>query len=331
MLSELARLFGSLGAIVGLRRLSGGASMETWSFDLVFGDGKGEGDIERLILRRAPVGAEERATGGGSAGLAAEAVLLGLAARAGVPVPKVRTVLRPEHGLGDGFVMQRIEGESLGHKIVREARYSGVRKRLAFQCGAAMARIHQVPIDELPALRLAPAMVELEQYRATHRRHGTVKPVFELAFHWLQANAPAAPSVPVLVHGDFRNGNMVVGSDGLQAVLDWELAHRGDGMEDLGWISVNSWRFGCNELAVGGFGTKEDLFAGYESAGGTVDAKRVHYWEVLGTLKWGVICEAMAHAHLSGAERNVEKAAIGRRASETEIDLLNLLDARETT
>jgi aminoglycoside phosphotransferase (APT) family kinase protein len=131
---------------------------------------------------------------------------------------------------------------------------------------------------------------------------------------------PLAP-----VHGDFRNGNLMVGEDGLRAVLDWELAHWGDPMEDLGWLCVNSWRFGKLELPVGGFGTREQLFEGYAEGGGVVDAARVHYWEVFGTLKWGVICQSMAHAYLTGAERNVERAAIGRRASEAEIDLLMLL------
>jgi len=145
---------------------------------------------------------------------------------------------------------------------------------------------------------------------------------------WLRAHAPADTPRLSLVHGDFRNGNLVVGEDGLRAVLDWELAHLGDPMEDLGWLCVNSWRFGRHELPVGGFGTREQLFAGYAEAGGRVDAARVHYWEVLGTLKWGVICQSMAQSFFSGAERNVERAAIGRRASEAEIDLLALLAPR---
>ena len=313
-------------AITDLRRLSGGASQETWSFDLVEGD-----RVTPLILRRAPGNAPSVVGSGGSAGLAAEAALFGLAAAAGVPVPAVRAVLRPEHGLGEGFVMDRIDGETLGGKIVRESRFEPAREQLACQCGEAMARIHGIATTTLPPLRLAPAAAELAHYRGVHRSHGTSKPVFELAFQWLLANAPPAPPQPVLVHGDFRNGNLIVDASGLRAVLDWELAHLGDGMEDLGWICVNSWRFGRSDLPVGGFGTREQLFAGYEAAGGVVDAARVHYWQVLGTLKWGIICEGMAHSYLTGAERNVEKAAIGRRASETEIDLLELLAPPPTT
>jgi aminoglycoside phosphotransferase (APT) family kinase protein len=152
--------------------------------------------------------------------------------------------------------------------------------------------------------------------------------VFEFALRWLGRTVPADPPAPCLVHGDFRNGNLVLDGGGLAAVLDWELAHLGDPMEDLGWLCVNSWRFGCSELPVGGFGMREDLFEGYTAAGGCVDPERVHWWEVMGTLKWGIMCETMVHAYLAGTERNPEFAAIGRRASETEIDLLRLLVPR---
>ena len=309
-------------AIEGLQRLSGGASQESWSFDLRL-----DGD-ERLplILRRAPAGATVR--GAGHATLAQQAELQTLAAAAGVPVPAVVLLLQPGQGLGEGYLMQRVEGETLGRRIVGDARLASARQGLARQCGLALARIHRMPLAALPRLRRAPAADELAHYERQHRAHGLHKPVFELALHWLKTHAPAGDVALVPVHGDFRNGNLMVGEDGLRAVLDWELAHLGDPMEDLGWLCVNSWRFGRHDLPVGGFGTREQLFAGYAEGGGCVDAARVHYWEVLGTLKWGVICQSMAHAYLSGAERNLERAAIGRRASEAEIDLLVLLAPR---
>jgi aminoglycoside phosphotransferase (APT) family kinase protein len=305
-----------------LQRLSGGASQETWSFDLLLSAG---GRLP-LILRRAPEGATQRAAG--NATLAAEAALAEAAARAGVPAPSIHLLLRPEQGLGEGFVMQRIDGETLGRRVVTDARLAGAREQLARQCGQALARIHHIEVDSLPALRRAPAAIELAHYEAQLRSHGLHKPVFELALQWLKTHAPPDDGRLSLVHGDFRNGNLIVGEDGLRAVLDWELAHLGDPMEDLGWLCVNSWRYGRHELPVGGFGTREQLFAGYAEAGGVVDAARVHYWEVLGTLKWGVICQSMAHAYMTGAERNLERAAIGRRASEAEIDLLVLLAPR---
>jgi aminoglycoside phosphotransferase (APT) family kinase protein len=132
-----------------------------------------------------------------------------------------------------------------------------------------------------------------------------------------------------LVHGDFRNGNLIVGPDGVRAVLDWELAHFGDPMEDLGWLCVNSWRFGIIDKPVGGFGQLSELIAGYESAGGgTVDPRRVILWQALGTLRWGVICLGMLARYESGKDRSIERAMIARRASEAEIDLLRIIAPR---
>jgi aminoglycoside phosphotransferase (APT) family kinase protein len=306
------------GRIESLQRLSGGASQQTWAFDLCSDAGS-----VPLVLRRAPPAAAQRSRMG--AGLTAEAQLIVAARAAGVPVPRIHHVLCADDGIGEGFVMERLAGETLGRRIVRDERFAAARRVLARQCGQALARIHAIPTPGLPPLRRGGAAAEQQFQLGLHRGHGTTRPVFALAFQWLRRHAPQEVAQPVLVHGDFRNGNLMVGDGGLVGVLDWELAHLGDPMEDLGWLCVNAWRFGCGDLPVGGFGTRLDLFAGYEAAGGRVDAARVHWWEVLGTLKWGIVCEAMAHAWLSGAERDVEKATIGRRASESEIDLLALL------
>lgn len=309
------------GGITQLRRLSGGASQETWSFTL-----QRPGGAQPMILRRNP-GAGARPAEKVSAvqaGMAAEAALLRQAGAAGVPVPVVRAALVPEDGIGEGFVMDFVDGETLGGRIVREPRLARARERLAWQCGQALAGIHRIGRASLPPLREADAAQEVQTYLARYRATGESRPVFELAFQWLRRHAPVADR-NTLVHGDFRNGNLMVNEDGLRAVLDWELAHFGDPMEDLGWLCVNSWRFGRTDLPVGGFGTREQLFAGYADAGGTVDAARVHFWEVFGSLKWGIACQTMSRPPAGGGPRSVERAAIGRRSSETEIDLLNLL------
>jgi len=309
--------------VSALRRLSGGASQESWYFEVEAADAP----AKAMVLRRAGEGAAQRASGG--IGLHIEAQLLRLAGAAGVPVPAVIVELQPAHQIGQGFVMPHVTGETLGRRIVGDPALHTARATLARQCGQALAHIHRIERAALPPLREAPASVERDYYEARHRSHCRPKPVFELAFQWLKAHDIGAPPRMGLVHGDFRNGNLIVDAQGLRAVLDWELAHLGDPMEDLGWICVNSWRFGHPDLPVGGFGSREALFAGYADAGGVVDTQRVRFWEVLGTLKWGVMCEGMAAAYLSGAERHVERAAIGRRASETEIDLLSLLAPRE--
>jgi aminoglycoside phosphotransferase (APT) family kinase protein len=152
--------------------------------------------------------------------------------------------------------------------------------------------------------------------------------VFELALRWLRDRDPGPSQEVTLVHGDFRHGNLIIGPDGVRAVLDWELAHLGDPMEDLGWVCVNSWRFGQIDKPVGGFGTREELFAGYEAAGRRVDPHRVMFWEVMGTLRWGLMCCGMMQRFRRSPAHSLERAMIGRRSSETEIDLLRLLAPR---
>ena len=301
------------------RRLSGGASQETWSFDACT-----EGDPVPLILRRSPGAKKDSELLGSAIPLETEARLIELAGGAEVPVPEVRHVLQEADGLGQGFVMERLEGETLARRILRDDAFADVRPRLARECGEILARVHAVPRETLPPLPDQDAGAQLRQYRGIYDQFDDPRPVFELAFRFIEDHLPSEGST-TLVHGDFRNGNLMIGRDRVRGVLDWELAHTGDPMEDLGWICVNSWRFG-GELPVGGFGTREDLAAGYEAAGGgAVDLERVRFWEIVGTLKWGVICTMMLAAFRHGGDRSVERAAIGRRASETEIDLLELI------
>jgi aminoglycoside phosphotransferase (APT) family kinase protein len=307
--------------VTGAAKLSGGASQETWSFDIVHPDGN-----IGAILRRAPAGygaAPSRA-----AGLNAEAVLMQLAHDAGVPSPRVLHVLQPRDNLGTGFIMQRVEGETIARKILRDAQFAKARPLLARQLGKVAAGIHGLPPAKLPELRRMTAAKEIAELERDYRSFEWPRPVFELALRWLRDRDPGPSPEVTLVHGDFRHGNLIIGPDGLRAVLDWELAHTGDPMEDLGWVCVNSWRFGEIDKPVGGFGTREELFAGYEAAGRRVDAERVKFWEVMGTLRWGVMCCGMMQRFRIGPEHSIERAMIGRRSSETEIDLLRLLAPR---
>jgi aminoglycoside phosphotransferase (APT) family kinase protein len=287
---ELRAALPDLTEIRDLRRLTGGASRETWSFD----------DRDRpLIYRR-------------GAGVGREAVAIQAAGRAGVPEPEVVA-------FGDDWaVMERTEGETIARRILRDDQFAVVRPRLAEQCGEILARIHAIPAPELPDLPSYDVLADVEGMI-----HGFKDPApgLELGLRWLTDNRPHATG-EVVLHGDFRNGNLVVGADGIRAVLDWELVHRGDPMQDLGYLCVRAWRFGGPE-PVGGFGSYDDLFAGYERVGGTaVDREAVRWWEVFGTVWWGGACMMQAWRHLSGGERSVELAAIGRRAWEQEYDVL---------
>ena len=302
--------------VLEARALSGGASQELWLVVLESADGP-----VRLVLRRAP---ELRTASDLSIPIGVEARLVRLAYAHGVPSPRVLHILAPEDGLGAGFFMAHVDGEALGGRIVKDAAFAEARPKLARQCGEILAGIHALPREvELPTKSASQVIDALEHHC---RLEDQPRPVFSLAIRWLRERVREAPQT--IVHGDFRNGNLLIGPDGVRAVLDWELAHVGDPMADLGWICVNSWRFGMIDLPVGGFGTREDLYAGYEAAGGVLDLERAHFWEVLGTLRWGVICTMSGVAMRVMDNVPIERPMIARRASETELDLLNLLEAR---
>ncbi|MDQ3106952.1 MAG: phosphotransferase family protein [Actinomycetota bacterium] len=288
--------------VADLHRLSGGASRETWSFTA---------GPDRLILRRDPPGAART-------GMLREAALLEAAAGVGVPVPELLDASDDVAVLGAAFlVMRHVDGETIPRKLLRDPAFADARPQLARQCGEVLARLHTLGPDAVPGLEETD---QVSQYRSVLAAADQPHPAFELAFRWLDEHRPASTQRRI-VHGDFRNGNLIVGPDGLRAVLDWELAHVGDPLEDLGWLCVKSWRFGV-DLPVGGFGTYDDLVAGY---GGEVDLESLRWWEVLGSLKWGIMCIMQALTHTSGAVRSVELAAIGRRVCEVEYDLLELV------
>ena len=304
------------GSIDGLTRLSGGASRETWAFDLVT-----DGHRRPLILQRA------RANGRSTTGIAmdVEAQLLRQAAVAGVPVAEVVASDDGEVLGAAGMVVERLEGETIARRLLRDDEWAGARGRLGADVGAAMAAVHRIPVEAVDGLSGGD---QVAQYREVLDALGEPHPAFELGLRWLDANRPDA-NEPKVVHGDLRLGNLLVGPDGLRAVLDWELAHLGDPMEDLGWFCVRAWRFG-SPLPAGGVATREVLAAAYEAAAGRpVDMDALRWWELLGTLKWGVMCVMQAWSHLSGATRSMEHAAIGRRVCENEWDVLGLLPGPE--
>jgi aminoglycoside phosphotransferase (APT) family kinase protein len=251
-----------------------------------------------------------------------EAASLRAAAAAGVPVPAVLCASDDPGDLGCRYLIStRVPGETIPRRILRST--SGeARERLLAQCAAALAALHAADPGAIPGLRADDPLVLWPGWMDAL---GQPSAVFEIALRWLVRHQPP-PGGTAIVHGDFRLGNLIVGESGLAAVLDWELVHRGDPLEDLGWFCVRAWRFGEDDRPAGGLGSIEQMVAGYERAGGApVDRDALRWWLVLGTLRWGVICQRQAHRHLSGQARSVELAAVGRRACENEWDLLELL------
>ncbi len=299
-----------------LERFSGGASRETWSFTL-----SSDGSQRKLVLRRDPPAAPSRSDRG------TEVELLRRAHDAGVPVPEVVWTADVDDLGSPGFVMDHIEGETIARKILRDDDFAVARARFAHQCGEILARIHAMPSEGIPGLDppdRKPTDAVLEQFGTLLASFGEPHPVFELALRWLAGRQPPSERLSV-VHGDFRNGNFIVGPDGIRAVLDWEIAHIGDPWEDLAWVCTRSWRFG-GAGEVGGVGEREELYAAYEQTSGIpVDRDAVHWWEIMSSVKWGVMTIAQAFTHLWGHVRSLELAAIGRRTVETEYDVLQLM------
>ena len=303
------------GKVSNLEPLTGGASKEIWKFEV-----SNAKQPTKMILRR----------GSGIEGplaikTADEARIQKEVIKVGAPVPIILAVSKNEEELGDSYIMHFVEGESIARKILRDKEYKKALPILAYQCGEAIAKIHNVDINNFSFLPKKPAEDQLEDLYSTYQSFEQPSPVFEYAYLWLKEQ-DFGNFQESLVHGDFRLGNIIVNADGLQSIIDWELAHIGNPLQDLGWVCGNSWRFGKNDKVVGGFGELEDLLEGYNSVSKLkVNKEMVRCWQVFGTFRWGVICLIQAYAHLNGTINSIEKAAIGRRVSETEIDIVDLL------
>lgn len=307
----LTRALGA-GVLSGLARLSGGANMESWSFDWAGA---------AYVLRRAP-----------SAGYLAdrpyghdvEAALVSAAYANGVRAPEVVAVLADGDRLGTGFVMRRIAGEVNPAVIL-----AAPPPRLLADLGRELARIHAIPPAAIPpAIPVLDTAAALAELRAQFADYGGDRPVIALALKWCADHLPLPADPPVLVHGDYRMGNIIADADGLAAVLDWELAHRGDAHEDLAYGCMTVWRFGRPDLPAFGLGAVEEFFAAYEGAGGcAVDRGRFHFWLVYRTLWWALGCLGMGAAWRDQIDRSLERVVVARRTAEQELDLLLLLEA----
>ncbi len=314
--AALARMAGGISLpLARLTRLSGGANMESWSFDW---GGAG------YVLRRAPTAEMME---GRPFDHDVEAAIVRAAHSRGILAPEIVGELISGDALGTGYIMRRVEAEANPAPIL-----ANPPPALINDIARELAAIHVIPLNSLPPLPTVETVEALAQLKARFADYGGDRPILALAIKWCEDHLPAT-APPVLVHGDFRMGNLMVSDDGLAAVLDWELAHIGDAHEDLAWGCINAWRFGHIDQPAFGCAGFETYFAAYEAAGGgTVDPERFRFWLIYRTLWWGLCCLQMADIWRQGMDKSLERLVIGRRTSETEVDLLMLLeeDAPET-
>ncbi len=318
-LAVVERALGGTVEVRDVRRLSAGASRQTWRIEVTV-----DGVARTVICQR------ERPGGARSAsGLAGEAALLSDLGDRGVPVAGVLAADARGVGeadeLGSWILLEEVPGETIPRRILTARPDPSSRRDLLVELAVALAGIHRLEPSRRHGLVRDD---QLAAYRGVLDVLGDPRPTFELAFAWLETHGPPGPSRGEVgvVHGDFRLGNVVVDDTGLRAVLDWELAHLGDPVEDLAWCCLRAWRFGAADPAAG-LGSVQEFVAAYEAAGGRpVDPVAFRWWQVLGTLKWGIMCLVQAASHQAGSGRSVELAAIGRRVAEVEEDLLDLLD-----
>jgi aminoglycoside phosphotransferase (APT) family kinase protein len=317
--SVAARKIGPPGTIHNLRALTGGANRATLAFDAGIGDTRLPLIVQLGVETPDPV-----------AGITPElrpneqAHLMIAAAENGVPAPRIRAILEPADGLGEGYITERVDGETLGPRIIRDDRFAAARPLMAAQCGEILARIHSIDLKRVPFLTSQPPAEHLAAHRAIIDRYDFHLPALELALRWAEEHLPKNPRHAV-VHGDFRMGNLIVDERGVRCVLDWELAQTGDPLMDLGWLCIRTWRFG-GKNPVGGFGAREDLFAAYERESGiAIDPAHVRFWEAFGNIKWSLHCLRLGSRGI--ANNDIERCAIGRRIEEPLWDFFNLINS----
>jgi aminoglycoside phosphotransferase (APT) family kinase protein len=305
-----------------LRPLAGGASRETWRLRAEVGS-----DEPVLLVLRLDMAATMNPA---ALSRAEEFHLLQRASDAGIRCPRPVALCVDPAVLGAPFfLMEYVAGESIGPRVARRPELAAARAALAPQMAQQLALIHRLePLPSLPRPQPphSPALQIVTSLRQTLADLQIDSPGLAAGLRWLEQHAPPAPEPLLLLHGDFRIGNIIVDEQGLAAVIDWEFAHVGDPLEDVAWPLVRDWRFGQDKLRLGGIAPSEPYLEAYERESGVVvDRAAVRYWEIMGNMKWAVTCLVQAERHLSGADPSIELASLGRRSAEMEYELLRLI------
>ncbi|MBL4781622.1 MAG: phosphotransferase family protein [Porticoccaceae bacterium] len=310
----LQRRYGEASRVENVSIATLGASNRTLLFDLVEPSGR-----RRLVLRQETLKSEV------SPFISPhdQFEILKVVYRHGVLVPEPIFELEHQDDLDVGYVMACVEGETLPKTLLNAPEFELARKRFAAQTGEIFAKLHAIDPAEVGFLEkvvdsVDPLAAQISRYDAYCEYH----PGLDVGIRWLENNRPK-DKPRVFVHGDYRNGNVILSPDGIEAVLDWECAHIGSAMEDFGWVCLRAWRFGNIDQPVGGFGPRDEFYRAYTSNGGQViDEEEIRWWEIFGSLRWAVLNMMQADGHITGVRRSLPFACCGRNTSMVEYDML---------
>lgn len=307
-----------------LWRIPGGASRETWSFDATWREGETP-TSHGFILRRDPEGSlleTERYV---------EFRVYQALQGTSVPVPQVFWLETDSRWLERPFfIMGRLPGEASPQALVQSPpeRLDTVAQHKA----EILARIHALDwralgLDLLDGATdpAACAEHEIARWEAILREQALEpQPTLELALAWLRAHRPVAQRITI-VHADYRTGNFLVEGNRITGVLDWEMVHLGDPLEDVAWACLRSWRW-AGDARIGGLLPRAEWYRRYTQASGhTVDEAAVKFWEVLGNVKLAVIFLTGARSFVEGRSKDAVHAFTAHLNPEIEAELLRLI------
>jgi aminoglycoside phosphotransferase (APT) family kinase protein len=286
-----------------VKRTSAGFSRENWVFDATWG-----GERHDLIARRDPVGSVLETD------RRVETAVLRAMAGTEVPTPTLRWVDLAGARLDrPALIMDLVSGTCDGW-VLNGPRPLAERVELAHRMYDELAAIH---LADWKALGLGGALEDPGRKAALgavdhwegELRRVQLDPEPELAYvlAWLRANAPTNEHT-VLVHGDFKPGNLLLHDDRVSAVLDWETAHLGDPHEDLGWVT-NPLRQGEHRIA-GAWEPQDLLDRWAETTGMTVDPAAVKWWQVLANVKLAVIVLTGSRAFVEGRLDRIHQSPV---------------------
>jgi aminoglycoside phosphotransferase (APT) family kinase protein len=316
-------------SVSNLERIPGGASRETWSFDATWAeDGK---EVQRgFVLRRDPDASlleTERDL---------EFRVMDAVAGHGVPVPKMYW-LESDGAFLDRpfFVMERIDGcETSPTKVLMDPRLFPRRPQIAERFVEILARIHLLDWQAsglnflgVPADESGCAIMEIDRWEAIVDRDSLEpQPVLRAAFAWMRRQLPPPAQRIVLVHADYRTGNFLCNSEGdIKGVLDWEMVHLGDPMEDVAWACIRPWRW-LGDESIGGLMERDWFYKRYEEASGfMVVPEAVHFWELLGNVKLAAIFLTGARSYCEGRTHSPMMAFLGRNVARLELEIMDLM------